>query len=185
MEVALPADGAPQPAPLQVLRAEVAPDGLRVLGSVGGARPVLAHARLRAADAASLRLVEDRPLPGERDPWDSTFRRSHFAAAQGPAGPEARSPSRVAVEGTETPLLLRYADPPEVLRIDLRRFNYRDLGERGTGDAARDARTLIGDLLARAPAAAAGPGALAVLRGEPPPPLPSGEILLARVAVLG
>ncbi len=179
------AGGARPPEPLQVLRAEAAADGLRVLGAVGGTRPVLAHGRLRSADAATLRSVEERPVAGERDPWDSTFRRSHFADSRGPTGPEGRAPVRISVEGTEALLLLRYDAPPEVLRIDLRRFNYRDLGEERTGDPARDSRTFLRRLLSLAPGAAAGPGALALLRGSPPPGLSGEEVLRARAELLG
>ncbi len=182
------ADPAPLPEPLLVLRAEVASGVLRVRGSMGGSRPSLPHSRLRAADAALFRRVEERALAVERDPWDSTFRRSPFAGsgaeAGGGAGPEGLPPVRASVEGTEAALLLLYGDPPELLRIDARRFNYRDMGPRRTGDWALDARTWLSDLLSLAPRASRGPGACAVLAGSPPPPLPGDGQLLARVRLL-
>jgi lipoate-protein ligase A len=175
----------PAPTPLHVLRAEVGDEALRVRGSVGGATPSLPHARLRAADAALFRRVRDRALAVERDPWDSTFRRSHFADARGEAGAEGFAPARIPVEEAEVVLLLRYAAPAALLRLDLRRLNYRDLGSRATGDPTRDARTLLGTLAARAAGAAAGPGALALLAGASPPLLADEATLRARVEVLG
>jgi lipoate-protein ligase A len=179
-----PAGPAEIPGPLRVLRAEVSPVAVRVLGSVGGARPSLPHSRLRAVDAALFRRVEERALAVERDPWDSTFRRSPFAGAGSAAGPEGLPPVRASVEETEAAVLLLYGDPPELLRIDARRFNYKDLGARRTGEWGLDARAWLSDLLALAPRAARGPGACAVLAGSPPPPLPGDGTLLARVRLL-
>jgi lipoate-protein ligase A len=175
----------PLPDPIAVLRAEVAPGALRVLAATGGSREELPHERLRAADLGLVVRIEDRALAVERDPWDSTFRRSPFEGAAGEAGPEGRPPVRAAVEETEPALALLYGDPPALLRIDARRFNYRDLGERRTGAWARDARTWLGDLLVRAPRAARGPGACALLAGFPAPLLADERTLLARVRLLG
>ncbi len=180
----LPAGGpAGLPSPLEVLRAAVAPEGLRVLGSMGGERPLLPHGRLRAADVAVLHRWEERALSVERDPWDSTFRRTPFAGAGGETGPEGLPPVRATVEGTEAPILLLYGGPPALLRIDAPRFNYR-LAERRTGDWGLDARTWLSDLLGRAPRAARGPGACAVLAGSPPPLLEGEGALQARIRLL-
>lgn len=167
------------PAPLRVLRAAVEGAHLRVLASVGGDHPLLPHGDLRAADAGILRTVEASSSPGDRDPWDSTFRRSLLG------GREGEPPIAVREEVEESVVLLLYGPPPALLRLDLRRLNFAELGPRGTGDWRRDARTLIGDLLAAAPRAARGPGACALLRGEPLPPVPDPETLLRRVALLG
>jgi hypothetical protein len=143
-------------------------DRLRVLGASGGARLDLPHAALRAVDAAAFLRRETRPLSPERDPWDSTFRRSPFADSRGAAGPEGLPP--VARE-TEEPTILvafRYAGAGSVM-LDARRFDFRDLGARRAGDPRRDAATLLGDLAARAPGAALGPGARALLAGGPLP----------------
>ncbi len=170
--------------PLVVLRAAVEDGGLRVLGSSGGGRPVLPHSRLRAADAATILRVEERALAVERDPWDSTFRRSSFAGAQGEAGPEGRPPARASVAREEIAVLLLYGGPEEAVRLDARRFNFADLRDRRSGDPERDARTLLADLLARAPGAAAGPGVRALLEGRRPPPLPGEGALALRAAAV-
>jgi lipoate-protein ligase A len=175
----------PLPDPIRVLRAEVAPGGLRVLAAEGGSREVFPHERLRAADAGLVVRIEERALAVERDPWDSTFRRSHFEATAGGPGPEGLPPVRASVSETEAAVALLYGDPPALLRVDARRFNFADLGDRRTGDWTRDARTWIEDLLVRSPSAARGPGACAVLAGAPPPSLPGEGMLLARVQLLG
>jgi lipoate-protein ligase A len=167
------------PPPLRVLRAAVSEGNLRVLASVGGDHPVLPHGGLRAADVAVLRRVEERASPGERDPWDSTFRRSLLG------GGEGAPPVAFAEEREDAVLLLLYGTPPSLLHLDLKRLNYADLGPRRTGDWAEDARNLLGDLLSAAPGAARGPGACALLRGGPPPFLPGPEALIRRVALLG
>ena len=164
------------PEALRVLRLAVAGGEARVLASVGGARPVLSLGRLRAADAALLPRLERRASPGERDPWDSTFRRSHFGGTEGP-------PPVLAPEAGEEPVaLLLFGDPPALLHLDLRRLNYADLGDRRTGDPAADARTLFADLVGAAPR---GPGACALLRGGALPVLPDENTLRGRVALLG
>ena len=175
----------PRPDPLRVLRAAVGEGSLRVLGSVGGARPALPHDRLLAADAGSFLGIEERALSVERDPWDSTFRRSPFAGGRGTADPEGLPPARAAVEEIGVVILLLYAGLPAPVRLDARRFNYGDLGDRRTGDWDRDSRTLLGDLLRRAPRAARGPGACALLGRGAPPLLPGEGTLLARVRLLG
>jgi lipoate-protein ligase A len=161
---------APLPPILRVLRAEVAGEGLVVKASVGGLRPLLPHERLLAVDAAAFERVESRALAVERDPWDSTFRRSPFAGAAGPAGPEGLPPARAEVRETAVLVALAYGDPPETALLDARRFNYADLGDRRTGDWRADVRTLLSDLLSRAPGASRGPGAGALLGGQDPPP---------------
>ena len=130
-------------------------------------------------DAARLRRVEERASPGERDPWDSTFRRSLLGGREGP--PPVTAP----LESVDAVALLLYGEPPALLHLDLRRMNYAELGDRRTGQWERDGRTLLGDLLTAAPGAARGPGACALLRGEDLPPLPSPRTLLDRVALLG
>jgi len=167
------------PPPLRVLRAAVDASGLRVLASMGGARPVLPHGSLRAADVALLRRVERRASPGERDPWDSTFRRSLLG------GGEGEPPVSASEESEDAVLLLLYGNPPALLHMDLERLNYADLGPRRTGDWSRDGRILLAELLAAAPGAARGPGACALLRGAPPPALPGEETLLRRIRLLG
>jgi len=158
----------PPPPPIHLLRASVEKDRLLVRGASGGARPDLPHGDLRAVDAEALLRRETRALSPERDPWDSTFRRSAFEGAQGPAGPEGLPPvSRET--GEETVLLtLTYRGAGTVV-LDARRFDFRDLGPRRTGDPVRDAVAFLRDLLSRAPAAAPGPGARALLEGRPLP----------------
>lgn len=169
-------------APLRVLHALPGEEGLLVRASLGGRRPLLPHRLLRSADAARVLRVDARPLPGERDPWDSTFRRSAFAGAQGEAGPEGRRPVRPAAEEEDTVILLLYGPPWEAARIDARRFRYADAGEGGGGDWRRDAGRLAEGILARAPAAAAGPGLRALAAGGLPPPACGEGDLAARVA---
>ena len=163
-----PADG---PAPLHVLRAEVTEEGLRVHAAVGGAHPLLPHARLAAVDAARVARIESRPLAVDRDPWDSTFRRSHFDA---PAGGDAEASAPVHLRSEEEDLLvgLRYEGPEATVRLDAKRLNYRDLGPRRTGQWREDLRTLLASLLERAPRAARGAGAKAFLSGGAPPLAP-------------
>jgi lipoate-protein ligase A len=170
--------------PLRVLRAEVAADHLRVTGAVGGDRPTLPHGRLRAFDVGAFRTVETRALTVERDPWDSTFRRSAFADGRGEADPEGTPPSRVRTEETDVALLLLYDGPPALLRIDGRRFNYADLGERRTGGWERDLAALVGALAVGAPGAARGPGAVALLAGALPPGIEAEGVLHHRLALL-
>jgi len=158
------------PPPLRVLGATLEPGALRILSSVGGSKPTLPDGSLRAADAALLRRVEERSLPGERDPWDSTFRRSLLG------GKEAPPPARATVESVDPWALLLYREPDALLLLDLRRVHCPDQGEGGT---------LLRALLARAPGAARGPGACALARGAPPPLLEGLEPLQGRVRLLG
>ncbi|HEU4395901.1 MAG TPA: hypothetical protein VFS92_10065 [Planctomycetota bacterium] len=168
-----------------LLRAAVEPDRLLVLAAAGGVRPDLPHARLRAADAALVTRRAAVPLAPERDPWDSTFRRSSFAAAQGAAGPEGLPPVAREVEEESLLLAFRWGDPPAEALLDARRFNFRDLGRARTGDPARDAAALLRALLDRAPGAARGPGARSLLAGLPPPPAASEGVLRARLRAPG
>jgi lipoate-protein ligase A len=173
--------GATAGGPAILLRAAVDPDRLRVLAAAGGARPDLPHARLRAADAALVPRRTAVPLSPERDPWDSTFRRSPFAGAQGAAGPEGLPPVSREVEEEALVLALRWDDPPAEAILDARRFNFRDLGGVRTGDPLRDAAALLRAILARAPGAARGPGARAILDGRAPPAAPSERELRDRL----
>ena len=180
-----PPNTSPTDAAIVLLRAAVEPDRLLVLAAAGGARPDLPHARLRAADAAVVTRRAAVPLSPERDPWDSTFRRSSFAGAQGAAGPEGLPPVSREVEEESLVLALRWGNPPAEALLEARRFNFRDLGTDRTGDPGRDAATLLRALLDRAPGAARGPGARALLEGIPPPPARSEGDLRARLRAIG
>ena len=169
-------------APLRVLRAAVAGGGRRVGASLGGGPPFLPHGRLLSAGAALLPRASARPLTLERDPWDSTFRRSAFPDAPGAHGPEGAGVRRLAVEEESVAVLLLYGSPFEALLLEPRRLHFGDLGPRRAGDPLADARTLLADLLARAPRAAADAGLRALLSGGMPARAP-GEGALAALTV--
>jgi lipoate-protein ligase A len=149
--------GSPPAEPLRVLRARLTEEGLQVEGSMGGARPLLPHTSLVAIEAVRWRTEETRALLLERDPWDSTFQRSHFEPPPTGMGPEGGdSLGRTVVEETLA-LGLLYGDG-SVAHMDARRFNYTDLGDDRTGDWPADFATLLHALVTAAPAAARGPG---------------------------
>jgi lipoate-protein ligase A len=180
-----PPAGEPPPAePLRLLRSLPGEEGLAVLAAAGGARPLLPHAALRAVDAARLPRTEERRLAVDRDPWDSTFRRSTFAAGREGADPEGSAPAAARIEGEAAVLLLAWEGAPGRAVLEPRRHNFRDLPGGPSGDPERDAAAWLALLLRRAPAAARGPGAVALLAGRPLPLLAGPEVLARRVALL-
>ncbi len=150
------------PEPLILLRAAVDDAGLHVLAEAGGSRQTLPHGRLHRVDPVRWPAAA-APLPrASTDPWESTFRRSHFpatadAAPAGPAPPSA-SPPRPGAR-------LVYLEPPLIALVDAARFNFRDLGRARSGDPVADLGILVRSLLARAPGALPAPA----FEGPPPP----------------
>jgi lipoate-protein ligase A len=131
-----------EPAPLIVLAATVAPDGLRVDASVGGSRVLLPHDALRAARVDRIATSETRYLTLERDPWDSTFQRSAFEGTS--QSPEGERALRMVDDTGTVRLRVEYAPPHPTVVLDAKRFNYRSLGPRRTGRWEDDLRTFAG-----------------------------------------
>jgi lipoate-protein ligase A len=152
----------PARAAIRVLRASVADGTLRVEAVAGGgARPALPLAELRSVSASPGSRVSDVPLSPDRDPWDSTFRRSHF-----PGAGEGEAPAVASVRTVECSVTLGFADGT-VLLLDGRRFNYAALGAARTGRWREDLALLLGEIAGAAPPGVAAAALAAVARVPP------------------